>query len=147
MLAVGSLAPDFEADSSTGARIRLSSLRGQNVILYFFPKAFTSGCTAETRAFGQLAPLLAAKDACVLGVSIDTAETQTRFAAKCEASFPIVSDADRSIARAYGVLSVLGVSKRVTFFIDPQGTVQEVLASLLPGPHVARARKRFLEPG
>ncbi len=144
MIAVGSPAPDFEGDDSRGQRFRLSDLRGRKVVLYFFPKAFTAGCTAETREFAVLAPSLADRGAEIVGVSVDPAETQRRFAAACSAGFPIVGDPTRAIARSYGVLSLIGWSKRVTFFLDEQGIVQEIVASLAPGPHLARARDRLL---
>ena len=144
MLAVGTLAPDFEAIDSRGQPFRLSSLRGQKVVLYFFPKAFTGGCTLETRQFAQLAPALSEQGVQVIGVSVDDAGTQHRFADHCGASFPIVSDSTKAIARSYGVLSFLGFSKRVTYFLDEAGTVQEAVAGMLPGPHVARTKARFL---
>jgi peroxiredoxin Q/BCP len=144
MIEIGSEAPDFESVDSTGAKFRLSSLRGKKVILYFFPKAFTGGCTVETKQFAELAPALAARGAEVVGISVDPAETQTRFAEHCHAPFPIVSDPSKAIARSYGVLSFLGVARRVTFIIDETGVVRDVVASLLPGPHLSRARERFL---
>lgn len=144
MLRAGQVAPDFDALTSRGDRLRLSELRGAPVVLYFFPKAFTGGCTRETRQFAEMAPRLAARGVRIVGISVDTAETQSRFAAHCAASFPIVSDESRAIARAYGVLSALGFAKRVTFLIDDSGVVRDIVASLLPGPHSARARGRFL---
>ncbi len=144
MIAVGAPAPEFEALDSKGQTFRLSSLRGKRVILYFFPKAFTSGCTLETRQFGEIAPALSAKGAEVVGISVDTAETQGRFATECHASFPILADPTKSIARQFGVLSFLGMAKRVTFFLDEGGVVRDVVSSLLPGPHLARTREREL---
>jgi thioredoxin-dependent peroxiredoxin len=146
MIAVGSEAPDFEAPDSRGERLRLSSLRGGAVILYFFPKAFTSGCTQETQRFAELAPALGERKVRIVGVSVDLADTQTRFASECHAPFPIVSDADKAITRSFGVLSIVGVAKRVTFFLDEQGIVRDVVASMLPGPHLERTRSRYL-PG
>ncbi len=144
MLAIGSPAPDFEAKDSKGGTFHLASLRGRQVVLYFFPKAFTGGCTIETQRFATLAPELAAKGVEVVGVSVDSAETQQRFADHCHASFPIVSDASKSIARSYGVLSLLGMSKRVTFYLDENGIVRDVVSGLLPGPHLERTKARFL---
>jgi thioredoxin-dependent peroxiredoxin len=141
MIEAGWPAPDFEAPDSTGRTFKLSALRGRKVILYFFPKAFTGGCTRETREFALLAPSLAEKGSQVVGVSTDSAETQARFAAHCSAGFPIVSDSTKSIARAYGVLAFLGFSKRVTFFIDEKGIVRDTVVGVLPAAHVARARE------
>jgi peroxiredoxin Q/BCP len=137
-------APDFEAPSSKGTNLRLSSYRGKSVILYFFPKAFTSGCEMETREFGRLYPQLTAKGVEVIGVSVDEAPTQTAFAEECEAAFPLVADTSKEVARSYGVLGITGSAKRVTFFIDPTGKVVDVVEALRPGPHTDRAVHRFL---
>ncbi len=145
MLAVGSTAPEFEATDSRGEKLRLSSLRGKKVVLYFFPKAFTAGCTIETRKFGEIAPELAARGVQVVGISGDSAETQARFAESCGAGFPIVSDPGHAIARSYGVLGML-MPKRVTFFLDERGVVTDVVEAMLPNPHLARARERFISP-
>jgi peroxiredoxin Q/BCP len=147
VIEVGTPAPDFESTDSRGQRFRLFDHRGKNVILYFFPKAFTAGCTVETKRFADLATVLAEKGVEVVGVSVDSAETQTKFAAHCGASFPLIDDSSRAIARSYGVLSFTGTSKRVTFFIDGSGIVRDAVASILPGPHVSRARERFLSTG
>lgn len=143
MLATGMPAPDFETPASDGSRFRLSSLRGHRVILYFFPKAFAGGCTSETKGFGELAPGWAERGVRIVGISADAPETQRKFGAACAASFPILSDGSKAIARSYGVLSAFGFVRRVTFFIDESGTVQDVVAGLLPGPHLARAKERF----
>jgi thioredoxin-dependent peroxiredoxin len=144
MIGPGDAAPDFQAADTSGRTFRFSSLRGRPVILFFFPKAFTAGCTAETRQFGELAPPLAEQGVQVVGISVDTSETLGRFQSHCAASFPLLSDASKEIARRYGVLSILGMSKRATFFVDAGGTVEEVVVSLLPGPHLRSARARYL---
>lgn len=146
MIEKGELAPDFEATDSKGQKFHLSDHRGKSVILYFFPKAFTGGCTVETKEFAKLAPVLLPKGVEVVGISVDTAETQAKFAESCGADFPIVGDPSKSIARSYGVLSLVGFSKRATFFIDPSGKVMDVVVSLLPSPHLARARELFSLP-
>ena len=143
MIAVGDPAPEFTGRDSTGAEFRLSSLRGRKVVLYFFPKAFTAGCTRETRDFAGIAPGLAEQGVQVVGISVDTSETQRRFAEECGANFPIVGDPDKTIARSYGVLSLLGFAKRVTFFLDEQGVVRDSVQSILPGPHLHRTREQF----
>ncbi|MFZ0830170.1 MAG: peroxiredoxin [Thermoplasmata archaeon] len=142
MIGIGSAAPDFESMDSRGEKFRLSGLRGKKVVLYFFPKAFTGGCTMETKQFAEISPSLSSRGVEVVGISVDPAETQTRFAAHCAAPFPIVSDPSKAIARSYGVLSFIGFSKRVTFYIDEGGIVRDIVASMLPGPHVARARQQ-----
>jgi thioredoxin-dependent peroxiredoxin len=135
----GEAAPDFDLPTSQGGRLRLSSLRGKPVILYFFPKAFTYGCTVETEAFAQRYPDLRAQGVEVVGVSVDDASTQSAFASKCQAIFPLVADEERTVARAYGTLGLLGMARRVTFVLDAHGTVREVIESLRPGPHLVRA--------
>jgi peroxiredoxin Q/BCP len=144
MIEVGSLAPDFEVTDAQGTKFRLSSLRGRHVVLYFFPMSFTGGCTMETRQFIELAPELARAGAQVVGISVDRPETLHRFATYCGAAFPLLSDRAKRVSRQYGVLSFIGFAKRVTFFIDPEGIVRDVVSSVLPGPHVARAKERFL---
>jgi peroxiredoxin Q/BCP len=144
MIEIGTPAPDFESIDSRGKRFRLSDLRGKKVVLYFFPKAFTGGCTIETKQFAELSPSLSNRGVEVVGISVDSAETQTKFAAHCAANFPIVSDPSKVIARSFGVLSLVGFSKRVTFFIDEGGIVRDIVASMLPGPHLSRVRKEFL---
>jgi thioredoxin-dependent peroxiredoxin len=147
MLRVGDLAPSFDAAGSSGERVSLASLRGRPVVVYFYPKANTAGCTAETRGFAALYPELRRAGIELIGVSVDSAATQAGFAERCGAEFPLVADADKSIARAYGVVGLLGVAKRVTFFLDATGRVTEIVEGLLPGPHVRRARELVPAPG
>jgi thioredoxin-dependent peroxiredoxin len=145
MIEPGSQAPDFDAPTSKGKNLKLSSLRGKPVILYFYPKAFTSGCAAETRAFGKMYPQLVAKGVEVVGVSVDDTDKQTAFAEDCHADFPLVADHDKNISKSYGVLGSFQVAKRVTFYIDPSGKVAEVVASAFPGAHTDKAVERYLE--
>lgn len=147
MIEIGSVAPNFEAVDAKGTTFRLADLRGKRVVLYFFPKSFTTGCTMETKEFAELSPTLTAKGVQVVGVSVDAPETQSRFAAQCRADFPIVADPRKEIARAYGVLSFWGIANRVTFFLDENGVVRDVVASLRPGPHTSRAREHYLTGG
>jgi len=142
MLAVGETAPDFRGTTGDGAPLELSSYRGRPVVLYFYPKAHTTGCRLETRGFAENYPQLQRAGVAVVGVSVDSVEDQKSFAAECGAAFPLVADHDRSIARAYGVLGLLGVARRVTFFIGPDGRVEDVVEGPRPGPHVARAVER-----
>lgn len=145
MIEAGAPAPDFDAPTSKGHNLKLSSLRGKPVILYFYPKAFTSGCAMETRTFGQLYPKLTARGVEVVGVSVDDAEKQTAFAIDCHADFPLVADHDKRIAQSYGVLGTFNVAKRITFYIDPSGKVSEVVESARPGPHTEKAIEKYLE--
>lgn len=146
MLAAGESAPEFEGDTAAGARLRLSSLRGRSVILYFFPKAGTAGCTRESIGFAHYYSEFRAAGVEIVGVSVDEVGKQSKFTSECSLPFPLIADADKQIARRYGVLGVLGVARRVTFLLDGDGRVVEVVDTLLPGPHVRRARDRFLAP-
>lgn len=109
------------------------------MVLYFFPKANTAGCTIETRGFAERFPQFQQRGVEVVGVSVDTSETQTAFAEKCGSRFPMVGDASKSIARAYGVLGLLGVAKRVTFLVDAEQRIQQVVEGMLPSPHLKAA--------
>ncbi len=142
MLAVGEPAPDFTAATQTGQMLQLSSLRGAPVVLFFYPKANSMGCTIETRAFADHFEELSDAGLKVVGVSVDSVASQKTFATKCDVEFPLVSDSDKSIAKAYGVLGFLGFARRVTFFLDARGTVEEVVESIAPNPHVQRALQR-----
>lgn len=142
MIAVGDAAPEFQGTTGDGTSLSLSSLKGRPVVLYFYPKAHTSGCRLETRGFAEHYPELQRAGIQVVGVSVDSVEDQKSFAAECGAAFPLVADHDRTIARAYGVLGLLGVARRVTFFVGADGRVEDIVEGMRPGPHVARAIER-----
>lgn len=146
MLAVGDSAPDFEGTTGAGTRLRLSGLRGKPVVLYFYPKAGTYGCTRESTEFARAYPALQAKGAEVVGVSVDNTNDLKGFAESCSLPFPLVSDSERAISRQYGVLGAFGYARRVTFLISPDGRIDEVIASPLPGPHVRRSLERLGAP-
>lgn len=128
MIQVGAPAPDFTATDCQGRPVSLSSLRGRRVVLFFFPKAFTIGCTLETRAFRDNHALIQRLGAELVGVSVDSVRTQCEFAAKEDIHFALLGDEQRHISRAYDVLwPVLKVDRRVTFIIDPAGTVESII--------------------
>jgi thioredoxin-dependent peroxiredoxin len=120
MLAVGSQAPEIDADSSRG-RFVLSKEAGRLcAVVYFFPKAFTPGCTKETARFRDNYQELRLAGATVVGVSTDAHETQCRFAESLSASFPIVADPDGVVARGYDVRwAIVGLVQRVTYVLSP----------------------------
>ncbi|BCU69223.1 peroxiredoxin [Stygiolobus caldivivus] len=130
-LSKGSDAPDFEAESSNG-KVKLSDYRGKSiVVLYFYPKSFTPGCTREIQRFAELYEKFKELNAEVIGVSVDSVTTQKRFAEKYNAKFPVVSDKEKKISEAYQVLNEKGTSaQRVTFIIDEEGKIVEVLEKL-----------------
>lgn len=142
MIEPGATAPTFVAPAADGTRLDLATYRGRWVVLYFYPKANTTGCTLEARGFADAYPELSKAGYAVIGVSVDSVESQKNFTEKCGLPFPLVADHDKAIAKQYGVLGLLGVAKRVTFFLDPAGTVTEVVQGMLPAPHVRRALER-----
>lgn len=147
MLKVGDRVPTaVEFENHDGSRFTLETYRGHLIVLYFFPKAGTPGCTRETRSFAEEYPALAQRGVVVVGVSTDSRDRQHSFAAQCKASFPIVGDPERRIARAFGVLGFLGMARRVTFLIGPEGDVLEVVEGMRPGPHVEAALRRLASP-
>src|SRR5690348_12840566 len=104
MLKVGDRAPDFQSKTTEGTVVRLSELRGKNVVLFFFPKAFTTGCTIETKQFRDASPDITALGAVVIGISCDRHQTQCDFATSLKATFPMIGDESGSIGKSYGVL-------------------------------------------
>lgn len=146
VLSVGSPAPDFEAETSQGTRLRLSALRGKAVVLYFYPAAFTLGCSIETSLFRDNLPRFHALGAEVLGISTDDAETQCRFAESKSLAFPLLADGDRKISTAFGVLGSRGKrDRRVTFVLDEQGIVRATFHhEILVKKHISLALA-FLE--
>jgi peroxiredoxin Q/BCP len=124
---MGEVAPDFTARSTDGELVSLSALRGRHVVLYFFPKAFTPGCTRETIRFRDAQDDIRALGGEVIGVSVDDHETQCDFAQSTGAGFPLIGDADHALSRLYGVLRpFLKLDRRVTFVIDREGVVRGV---------------------
>ncbi len=141
MPTVGEFAPDFDGVDAAGAPFRLSSLRGAPVILYFYPKANTPGCTREAREFTSHHDEFARRGIRLVGVSVDTVDAQRSFAERCAVPFALIADAGREIARRYDVLGSFGLARRVTFLLDPDLRVERVVQSMLVGPHLAAARE------
>ena len=132
MIAKGERAPEFEGTLAGGKQLRLRDFRGRrHVILYFFPKDFTPGCTKEACSFRDRRAEIAALDAEIVGVSLDTPEKHASFAEKYQLPYPLISDRSAAIATAFGVSRLGGwlPTKRVTFVIDKQGVVQKVIQS------------------
>jgi thioredoxin-dependent peroxiredoxin len=139
---VGDRAPDFTLECQDGRTISLHEYLGsKNVVLYFYPKDFTMGCTAETKAFGENYDSLLGMGAVVLGISSDSAESHRGFAQECGAKFPLLADQGGKVRDAYGAKGSFGMMPgRVTFIIDKDGVVRHVFSSQLrPKQHLAEA--------
>ncbi len=145
MIAAGAAAPEFEAPDQDGKPFRLSSLRGSPVVLYFYPKADTPGCTIESKGFQSHLGEFAAGGVKIVGVSVDDCPAQKAFAGKYGLAFPLIADSTKAVSTAYGVLGPRGTARRVSFLIGKGGTVEEVVDTSSPDPHVDRARARFLK--
>jgi thioredoxin-dependent peroxiredoxin len=129
---IGDKAPDFELSDETGTTRRLSEfLELGPVVLYFYPMALTRGCTAESCHFRDLSAEFGALGAQRVGVSADKVDKQKRFADKHEFDFPLLSDPDKSVAKAYGVRRGPGLipNKRSTFVIGTDGLIKAVVRS------------------
>ena len=129
MLKAGDKAPNFEAAATDGKALSTAGLRGKPFVMYFFPKANTTGCTIETKRFRDSYPEIQKHGAEVIGVSTDDHLTQCDFASSTQASFPMIGDKNKDICRKFGVLwPILGMSKRVTFVVDAEGVIKGVFA-------------------
>ncbi len=145
MIRVGDVAPDFTLAGADGEMVTLSQLRGRAVVLYFYPKDDTPGCTKEACAFNDALPRLGRADAVVLGVSPDTPASHARFRSKYGLGFTLLSDPDKAVATRWGAFgekvmygrTVQGMI-RSTFVIDPHGLVRKVFARVRVDGHAER---------
>lgn len=138
----GDLAPDLSLEAQDGKTISLKDYVGsKNVVVYFYPKDFTMGCTAETKTFGTSYEEMRRLGAEVIGISSDSAESHGKFASECRANFPLLSDKDGKAKEAFGVKTTFGLLPgRVTFVIDKQGVVRNIFSSQTnPKGHVTNA--------
>lgn len=128
MLKVGDKVPSFSATTTEGRVVSDVTLRGKPFVLFFFPKAYTPGCVKETKAFRDAYPTLRARGVEIVGVSTDTHDTQCAYSEWAGCAYPMIGDADRALARAFGVLwPLLPVAKRATFVVDAAGVVRAAL--------------------
>lgn len=142
MLTEGTPAPDFTAPTDTG-EVTLSALRGQKVILYFYPRDSTPGCTTEACDFRDLKAEFEAAGAVILGVSSDSVKKHQNFVAKKELNFPLIADTEKEVHEAYGTWvekknygKVYMGTQRSTFLIDEQGVIQKVWPKVRVKGHV-----------
>ena len=139
LLAPGTRAPDFEAPDQDGRPVRLRDFRGRPVVLYFYPEDETPGCTREACAFRDNLVRFESLGAAVLGVSTQDEASHRAFRDKHGLTFPLLADADKAVCRAYGAIGLLGLAKRVTYVIAPDGTVLGAFRRLDPKSHSAEA--------
>lgn len=135
---VGTMAPDFTLTSNEGKSVSLKDYRGKWVVLYFYPKDFTSGCTLEAHNFQRDEAAYQKAKAVILGVSVDTAESHKNFCAKEGLGFKLLSDSDAKVSTTYGsTMEYQGnkLSARNTFIIDPKGKIAKVFTGVKPAQH------------
>ena len=138
----GDPAPDFSADTNGGGHVSLKDCAGKHVVLYFYPKDDTPGCTKEACGFRDSWQSFRDADAVVLGVSIDSVKKHDRFVEKFNLPFLLLADVDKSIVESYGVWALkkfmgreyMGIH-RVTFLIGPDGTIQKIWPKVKPADH------------
>lgn len=140
---VGDLAPDFTLPDEAGDPIQLKDLKGQHVILYFYPKDDTPGCTKQACAFRDAKTRVAKAKAVVIGVSMDNAASHEKFIAKYDLPFTLLSDTDAAVCKAYGVYKEKNMYgkkywgiERSTFLIDPQGKLKAVFRKVKVDDHL-----------
>src|ERR1051325_2754454 len=136
--AAGTVAPTFKLTTNEGNQAGLSDYKGQWVVLYFYPKDFTSGCTLEAHNFQRDLKNYEKMKAVIIGVSVDTAESHKDFCAKEGLSFKLLSDPDAKVSTEYdSIMEYNGakLSARNTFIIDPKGKVVKVFTGVKPSGH------------
>lgn len=140
----GDLAPEFSANTNGGGKISLADFKGKNVILYFYPRDDTPGCTKEACAFRDNFADFKKRGAIVLGVSTDSAKSHDKFIEKFKLPFTLLADEDKKIVEAYGVWgekSFMGRkylgTNRVTFLIGPEGKIKKIWPQVKPDEHTA----------
>jgi thioredoxin-dependent peroxiredoxin len=147
---VGDTAPDFETVDDTNQKVKLSDFRGKKVVLYFYPKDDTPGCTTQACGFRDNAPQLADKNAVVLGVSTDDVASHQAFKSKYDLNFPLLIDPDHAISEQYGVWGERTVNERTFmgvhrshFVIDESGKVTDVQYNVNPAESPALSIKEL----
>jgi peroxiredoxin Q/BCP len=135
---VGTMAPEFTLPSQDGTPVTLNDFRGKWVVLYFYPKDGTPGCTVEAHNFQRDQAQYAQRNSVVVGVSVDTTGSHKEFCSKEGLNFKLLADTEHKVATEYGSLMNFGVAQvaaRHTFLIDPQGKIQRTYTSVNPSKH------------
>ena len=147
-LHVGDRAPQFTVPASDGVTYRLADFLGRKpVVIAWFPKAFTSGCTAECRSLAAHGAALAHANVQCFAASCDTPQVNAEFAAALGLTYPILSDADRTMAAAYGVLGATGFASRWTFYIAADGRIVHIDKQVRTSSHGSDVAARLMELG
>ena len=144
----GKPAPDFSLTTGDGSQVSLKDYRGKWVVLYFYPKDFTSGCTMEAHNFQRDLTKFEGAGAVILGVSVDTAQSHKDFCAKEGLNFKLLADPDAKISTEYGsVMDYKGqkLAARNTFIINPQGEIAKVYTGVKPADHSEQVLKDLAE--
>ncbi len=144
----GTSAPDFSLTTSDGSQVSLKDYRGKWVVLYFYPKDFTSGCTMEARNFQRDFAQYEQSGAVVLGVSVDTAQSHKDFCTKEGLNFKLLADPDAKVSTEYGsVMDYKGekLAARNTFIINPNGEIAKVYTGVKPADHSEQVLKDLAE--
>jgi peroxiredoxin Q/BCP len=145
---VGSLAPGFTLNSQEGTPVSLADYRGKWVVLYFYPKDFTSGCTIEAHNFQRDEAQYKQKNVVILGVSVDSADSHKQFCAKEGLNFKLLADTEYKVSSEYDSLTTYGTAKiaaRHTFIINPDGKVVKVFTEVHPNEHSAEVLAALAE--
>jgi len=153
MLKEGDKAPAFRATADDGSTVSLADYKGQNLVLYFYPKANTAGCTHEAVEFSTALDEFKALNAAVVGCSGDPIESQTKFKNRYAINFPLLADTDFDVIESYGARrmktffgkSFLGIV-RTTFWIGPDGKIRKVWDKVTPKGHAAEVLTAIREP-
>jgi peroxiredoxin Q/BCP len=136
----GTAAPDFTLSSQEGKQVSLKDFRGQWVVLYFYPKDMTQGCTIEAHNFQADQDKYTARKAAIVGVSVDSVDSHVQFCTKENLTFKLLADPTHQVVDKYGSTSQMGpnvVAARNTFIIDPKGVIRKVYLKVSPNPHSA----------
>ncbi len=134
----GTAAPTFTLNSQEGKAVSLDQFKGKWVVLYFYPKDFTSGCTIEAHNFQRDQAKYDAANAAIVGVSVDSVESHQGFCTKEGLNFKLLADTDGKVSKQYGTLTNMGVTKyasRHTFLINPEGKIAKVYTDVKPNSH------------
>jgi peroxiredoxin Q/BCP len=144
-LQIGDTAPELKLKDQQGNLVFLRDYAGKWVVLYFYPKDDTPGCTREACSFRDESERLAPFNVQVLGVSVDSRESHEGFARKFKLNFPLLADPTKKVTKAYGALAFYRLARRMTFIICPQGKIRKIFRSVNPRTHVEEVAQALKE--